>query len=192
MPQTPGLIDVVTTALLWFTALGCGVMAGIYFAFSAFIMAALRRAIPAVGIAAMNSINVVILRSPFMPLFWGTTLASVALAAIALSGWNDVAAQAMFAGGAVYVLGMFVCTVVFNVPLNNALQAVDAGSDAALPVWQRYLSQWTRWNHGRVRGGVRVVHPRARGTMLNFSFPAVLLRGGAFDADFAQVAVFTP
>ena len=149
MPQTPGLIDVVTTALLWFAAIGGGAMAGAYFAFSGFIMAALRRAGPAVGIAAMNSINVVILRSLFMPLFWGTTLASAALAVIALSGWNAIAAKAMFAGGAVYVLGMFVCTIVFNVPLNNALQAVEAGSDAALPVWQRYLTQWTRWNHLR-------------------------------------------
>lgn len=149
MPQTPGLIDVVTTVLLWFAALGCGVMAGVYFAFSFFIMAALRRAGPAVGIAAMNSINVVILRSLFMPLFWGTTLASTALAVIALSNWNDTAAATMFAGGAIYVLGMFVCTIAFNVPLNNALQAVDAGGDASLPVWQRYLSQWTRWNNVR-------------------------------------------
>jgi uncharacterized membrane protein len=149
MPPASSLIDVVTTALLWFAALGCGVMAGVYFAFSVFILAALRRAGPAVGIAAMNSINVVILRSLFMPLFWGTTLASAALAAIALSSWNDTAAAAMFAGGVVYVLGMFVCTIAFNVPLNNTLQAVDAGSDAALPVWQRYLTQWTRWNHVR-------------------------------------------
>lgn len=143
------MIDIATTALLWFGAIGCGMMAGLYFAFSAFVMAALRRAGPAVGIAAMNSINTVILRSLFMPLFWGTTLAGAALVVIALSGWNASAAGAMFAGGGVYVLGMFVCTIVFNVPLNNALQAVDAGSDAALPVWQRYLTQWTRWNHVR-------------------------------------------
>ena len=149
MTQTPGLIGVVATALLWFAAIGCGVMAGVYFAFSSFIMAALRRAGPAVGIAAMNSINVVILRSPFMPLFWGTTLASVALAVIALSGWNAIAARTMFAGGAVYLPGMFVCTIAFNIPLNNALQAVDAGNDAAPPVWERYLTQWTRWNHVR-------------------------------------------
>lgn len=174
MPQTPGLIDVVTTALLWFAALGCGVMAGIYVAFSFFIMAALRRAGPAVGIAAMNSINVVILRSPFMPLFWITTLASAALAAIALPDWNDTASAAMFAGAVVYVLGMFVCTIAFNVPLNNALQAVDA-SDAALPVWQRYLSQWTRWNpcargSGGRSGVSRVINaPYAAGS--NFALP---------------------
>jgi uncharacterized membrane protein len=149
MPQAQSLIDVVTTALLWFAALGCGVMAGAYFVFSFFIMAALRRAGPAVGIPAMNSINVVILRSLFMPLFWSTTLASAALAAIALSGWTAIAARTMSVGGAIYVLGMFVCTIVFNVPLNNALQAVNAGNDAALPIWQRYLSQWTRWNHVR-------------------------------------------
>ena len=33
--------------------------------------------------------------------------------------------MAMVAGGALYVLGMFVVTVIFNVPLNDALAAAD-------------------------------------------------------------------
>jgi uncharacterized membrane protein len=44
---------------------------------------------------------------------------------------------------------MFICTILFNVPLNNQLAAVSAQSSEALPVWSGYLSRWTRWNHVR-------------------------------------------
>jgi hypothetical protein len=43
--------------LLWFGAIGCGLLAGVYFAFSAFIMTAFDRLEPAQGVSAMNSIN---------------------------------------------------------------------------------------------------------------------------------------
>ena len=62
----------LVTALLWFAALGCALLGGVYFAFSAFVMRSLRDAGHA-GTVAMNSINRVILRSAFMPLFLGTT-----------------------------------------------------------------------------------------------------------------------
>ncbi len=71
--------QVLTSGLLWFSALGCGLMAGVYFAFSTFIMTALGRLDQAAGIAAMNAINVDIVRSLFMPLFLGTTVAGAAL-----------------------------------------------------------------------------------------------------------------
>ncbi len=93
----------------------------------------------------MNAINTTILRSPFMPLFWGTTLAGLALAAIGLVCWRLPGAPMMLAGGLTYVPGMFVVTVGFNVPLNNALaRAAPDGS-----VWERYLRDWTFWNHVR-------------------------------------------
>lgn len=38
-------------------ALGCGLIAGVFFAFSTFVMSALARLQPAQGIAAMQSIN---------------------------------------------------------------------------------------------------------------------------------------
>ena len=81
----------MTTALLWFCALGCGLLAGLYFAFSVFIMSALDRLGPAAGAAAMNSINTVILRSLFMPVFLLTSLASLVLAAIGALRWGNPA-----------------------------------------------------------------------------------------------------
>lgn len=141
--------QVIPTALLWFSAIGCGVMAGVYFTFSTFVMTALARTSPAAGIAAMNSINLVIVRSLFMPLYMATTLSAAALAVLALLRWSEPGALAMLLGGALYVLGMFIVTMIFNVPLNDALAAADPGSAAGAATWKTYLRDWTLWNHVR-------------------------------------------
>jgi uncharacterized membrane protein len=39
--------------------------------------------------------------------------------------------------------------MVFNVPLNNALAAVDPASGEGAAVWADYLRTWTNWNHVR-------------------------------------------
>ena len=139
----------LVTSLLWFSALGCGLMAGLYFAFSTFIMTALGRIDQAAGIAAMNAINDVIVRSLFLPVFLGSTLTSLALAALAPFRWDEPGAAMWLAGGVLYVAGMFAVTALFNVPLNNALAAVQPASSEAGALWARYLVDWTWWNHVR-------------------------------------------
>src|SRR5262245_34594859 len=104
----------VLPALLWFSAIGCGLLAGLYFSFSTFIMTAFARIGQAEGIAAMNSINVEIVRSLFMPFFLGTTLTCAILVVIGFLRWGEPGAAAMLAGGAIYVLGMFIVTMIFN------------------------------------------------------------------------------
>jgi uncharacterized membrane protein len=141
--------QLLTPSLLWFSAIGCGLLAGIYFAFSTFIMTALGRIGQAAGIAAMNAINVTIVQSLFLPVFLGTTAASAGLAVIALLRWSEPGAVAILAGGVLYVIGMFVVTMIFNVPLNNALAAADPASQEAASLWARYLTDWTWWNHVR-------------------------------------------
>ena len=143
------MMATIVTALLWFAAIGCGLLAGLYFAFSTFIMTALGRIEQAHGVSAMNSINATIVQSLFMPFFVGTTVVSLALAVVALFRWGEPGAAAMLAAGPIYVGGMFVCTMLFNVPLNNALAAVDPASTEAAPIWARYLKEWTFWNHVR-------------------------------------------
>ncbi|WP_445216061.1 DUF1772 domain-containing protein [Bradyrhizobium sp. Pa8] len=143
-----------TTGLLWFSAIGCGLMAGIYFAFSTFIMTALGRLDQAAGIAVMNAINVDIVRSLFMPLFLGTTVAGAALVVMGTLRVGEPGAVSMIAGGGLYVIGMFVVTMVFNVPLNNALAAVQPSAPEAGVVWAAYLKDWTFWNHVRTVASV--------------------------------------
>jgi uncharacterized membrane protein len=142
-------MQTLVTGLLWLSAIGCGLMAGLYFAFSTFVMAALGRIDQAAGIAAMNAINRTIVQSLFLPVFMGSTLTCLALAVLAPLRWDEPGAALWLAGGALYAAGMFVVTMLFNVPLNNALAAVQPGSGEAGAVWARYLSDWTWWNHVR-------------------------------------------
>lgn len=134
--------------LTWFCVLGCALMAGVYFAFSAFIMKALA-AVGYAGTSAMNSINTVILRSAFLPLFFGTTIASAALIVFGVLEIGTARGLLLVIGGVVYVAGMFGVTMFCNVPLNNALAAVAAESRTGDAIWRDYVVRWTRWNHVR-------------------------------------------
>lgn len=145
-------VQAATGILLWVGAIGCGVIGGLYFAFSTFIMQALGRIDPGHGIAAMNAINATILRSLFMPLFWGTTVACVLLAVLAVATWSGTLSVLMLAGGAIFVVGMFVVTVAFNVPLNTALAHADGAKLNV--VWGQYLVTWTAWNHVRTLASI--------------------------------------
>lgn len=130
------------------SGLGAGLMAGLYFAFSAFIMAALGRLPPANGMAAMNSINVAILNPLFFVLFFGTAASCLVLAIAAVSAWSVPGAAWLLAGALLYLGGNIVITMICNVPLNTGLGAA-AGTTGAEAVWSRYLSAWTAWNHVR-------------------------------------------
>ena len=71
-------------AAILIAALGTALIGGLFFAFSAFIMAALAARPAAEGMAAMVSINRVILRSLFMPVFFGAALLCLGIGIYAL------------------------------------------------------------------------------------------------------------
>jgi uncharacterized membrane protein len=75
-------------ALTAVTALGCGLNAGVFFAFSSFVMKALARLQPAQGIAAMQSINLMAVTPVFMAALFGTAVACVTLGVWALVDWD--------------------------------------------------------------------------------------------------------
>ncbi len=128
-------------------ALGSGLIAGLFFAFSAFVMAALAARPAAEGMAAMVSINRVILRSLFMPVFFGTAIAAALLAGYALMRWS--AASPWLIGAALaYLVGAIGVTMAWNVPLNNRIERADPAADNA-GIWTHYLDRWTKWNHVR-------------------------------------------
>jgi uncharacterized membrane protein len=111
------MLSSIVTGLLWAAALGSGLMTGIYFAFSALIMRAFGRLGTTQSVAAMNAINETIPGSWFMPLFFGTTIVSVILMIVALVNWGDPDYGLMLVAGSIYFIGMFICTVVFNVTI---------------------------------------------------------------------------
>ena len=137
------------TATLWFTAVTVGLMAGLYYTFSAVVMRSLDAIDAPAGMLAMQSINRVIVKTSFLPLFFASTIASVAL--VVLAGFDLAApgAVAMASGGALYAIGMFVVTLVGNVPLNNRLEATAADGPQGAEMWALYMRKWVAWNHVR-------------------------------------------
>jgi uncharacterized membrane protein len=143
--MTGGGLTIVTLL----AALGCALMAGLFFAFSVSVMRGLARIPPAAGIAAMQAINIVILNPVFGLVFFGTTAVCLIGAVAAIVQWDQPASTYMLGGGLLYLIGAFGVTVVFNVPRNNALAAVDAASPEGARVWAGYLVTWPAWNHVR-------------------------------------------
>jgi uncharacterized membrane protein len=136
-------------ALKLFAALGCGLIAGVFFAFSSFVMSALARIQPAQGISAMQSINIVVINPLFMLVFLGTAVACLGLGVVSLVGWHQPGAAFLLAGSLLYLVGTFLVTMVFNVPLNDVLAKVDPGNLDSATLWSGYVSRWTAWNHVR-------------------------------------------
>ncbi len=140
------MLDTTIALSLYIAAIGAGLMAGVYFAFSAFIMRSFDRLGAVAAADAMNAINEVILHSGFMILFWVSTGLYAALLLVALFVDTTAGRGWLIAAGLLYVIGMFVCTAAFNVPLNNRLAAVAIDDAAKLEAWPHYLRYWTRWN----------------------------------------------
>ncbi len=130
-------------------ALGCATMAGVFFTFSSFVMAGLRRLPREQGIAAMQSINITVVNLSFFGVFFGTALLCLYLAGRALFNWNQPGSPLVFAASLLYILGTIGVTIAFNVPLNDALAAVKPESAEGATLWAAYLSRWTAWNHVR-------------------------------------------
>jgi len=135
-------------------ALGSCLVAGVFFAFSSFVMGALGRLTARQGIAAMQAINVAVLNRSFLGVFLGTAVACGVLVFVALLHWNDPGAGLRLAGALVYLLGAFGVTMAFNVPRNDRLEGVSPEGPEATALWSRYLVEWTRWNHVRTLAAV--------------------------------------
>lgn len=135
--------------LLFATALATGLMAGVFFWFLSFVMKALGRLPAPEGIHAMQSINVLAERSGFLVAFLGTALACLVLAIHSARHLGSSASQFVLAGAIAYLLGSFLVTAVFNVPMNNALAAISATDPAGATYWTGYQRDWTLWNHVR-------------------------------------------
>ena len=140
-------IDQLFLVLALAAALGSGLIAGVFFIFSVAIMRALER-VPG-GMKAMQSLNVVIINPMFLGVFLGTALLSGVLGVTAVLQWRSAGSEWLLAGCLVYLIGSIGVTVVFNVPMNNALAAADPASPEGRRVWADYLRNWTFWNHVR-------------------------------------------
>ena len=85
-------MNLLTTVAVVAALLGSALVGGVFFAFSSFIMKALARVPSREGIAAMQSINVVVLNRSFLGTFIGTALISVLIAVLSIVNWGTPAA----------------------------------------------------------------------------------------------------
>ena len=129
-------------AILLITTVGVGLVAGVFFAFSAFVMQGLARAPEPAATSAMPAINETAVTPLFMLALLGTTLLCAALVVVGGLHIDEARWRLAVAGGAVYVVGTFLVTVAANVPLNDRLARGDIA-------WDGYAGPWTAFNHVR-------------------------------------------
>jgi uncharacterized membrane protein len=142
-------MDRYVNGLTLLAALGCGLFAGVFFAFSSSIMAALGKLPPNQGMSAMQAINIAVINPVFLGVFLGTGVLCVILAVWSLLHWQDPRSLKLLAGSLLYIIGSLTVTFAANVPLNDALAAADPASAEGANLWARYLTNWTLWNHLR-------------------------------------------
>lgn len=142
-----------TRTLAVLSALGSGLCAGVYFAFTTFVMPGLRRLPAPEAIRAMNGVNRAAPASALLMLaLFGTGLLCLATAVTGLTADAGTAERALLLAGCLLYLVSLVLTAAYHVPRNNALVAYDPAAHAAGAVdtrWREFLSGWLPWNHVR-------------------------------------------
>lgn len=141
--------DALVFILTFLAALGSGLVSGVFFAFSTFVMKALTRLDPGQGLAAMQSINKTVLNPWFLGVFLGTGAIALAAMTAWLYRWHGGGAVFALIGGAFYLLGTVVVTTRFNVPRNMSIASIGPDNPDRAHLWADYAAGWTRWNHIR-------------------------------------------
>ncbi|WP_128377794.1 DUF1772 domain-containing protein [Streptomyces cavernae] len=143
------MIDGPYFVLTMLGVLGTGLVAGVFCAFSTFVMRGLASLPPARGVATMNAINVAALKPPFMIVFVGSAVLCSVLAVITFVVLPAEGSVELLLGSALYLFGTFGLTILANVPRNEALLKLDPGTAEAAAYWPAYVREWTMWNHVR-------------------------------------------
>jgi uncharacterized membrane protein len=143
------MIDRLLVALMFISALGCGLAAGIFYAFSSLVMKALARIPAPQGIAAMQSVNLSVINPWFLAAFFGPAVLCGVLAVFVPFRWHRPGTLFILLGSLFYLVGTMYVTFAFNVPLNDTLATVDPASADGATQWASYLTTWTNWNHVR-------------------------------------------
>ena len=129
------------------TALGSGVMGGVFFGFSTFVMPALNHLPAGDAVRAMQAINATAPRGLALPLV-GSALGSLVVGGWALAGGSG-STRLLLVAGAATGIAAFAVTATYHVPRNTALDRVAASSPGAVAAWHDYEPGWVTMNHVR-------------------------------------------
>jgi len=147
MPKTTQLPTLIT-AYIALTLLAA--IFGFFYAYVCSAMWGLDVVDPHTAIEAMKGINNEVRNAAFMPAFF---LTPAALALVAALSWQRArpAANWWVAAAMIYLLGGLMLTMVFNVPMNEALaeMQVPEGREAAQTIWDEFSPDWQVYNLAR-------------------------------------------
>jgi uncharacterized membrane protein len=142
-------LDRLIFVLTLLAALGTGLLAGNFFAFSAYLMRALAGLSAERGIVAMQAITAAIKSLAFLVLFFGTAVLCAVLAGLALLSWGEPGSGYRLAGTLLFLLGAFPVTMLIHAPLNTRLAITSPDAKEGRDLWKRFQSSWGAWNHVR-------------------------------------------
>lgn len=129
-----------------FSVIAYALVSGVFLAFSGVVMPSLAASNPAGAIQSMQIINRKVFPTVFMVLLIGMAIVSPMLVGWVLWRGAGPAEPWILAAGASYMLGVFIVTLVFNVPMNERLHRMDPQGGIAEAYWRRYVPGWTFWN----------------------------------------------
>ena len=130
-----------------FAILAYAILAGVFLAFSDFIMRSLALTDGRSGIESMQVINREVFRWVFMVLFIGLAPVSLVVAVFGAVVIGQGPGTVIMLAGLAYIFGCFGVTVCFNVPMNKALAGMDFATTTTRDYWLlSYVPCWTFWN----------------------------------------------
>ncbi|NRA65668.1 MAG: DUF1772 domain-containing protein [Pseudobacteriovorax sp.] len=118
---------------------------GVFLSFSDFVMRGFAQADRVSAIDCMQGLNKTVFKSIFLFCFIGMVPLTIVIAMITGEFIAYITA-------AVYILLVFLTTVMGNVPMNEKLERSEKSSQDAGQYWETYAVNWTRWNHVRTLG----------------------------------------
>ena len=139
------LINIVSTC----GAVGSAIVGGVYANFSTRVMPRLGSLPSAEAIETMQKFNRNAVQAPFMTFFFGAAVASVWTVIHGLGREERAVKDLISAAGGVLYLAGWVLAIAYNVPRNNRLDGVVAGTAEGARVWHTYLDEWTSANSVR-------------------------------------------
>lgn len=145
----------MTEILLFMTAfsvIACAVVSGVFLTFSDFVMRSLDKTDAPGGIQAMQIINREVFQTLFMILLIGMSVLSPVSMWLAWIELNGPAQDFILAGGSVYLIMVFMVTLLGNVPMNIRLDQMDVSSADTANYWSEFYPRWTHINHIRTIG----------------------------------------
>jgi len=125
-----------------------GAAFGFFYAWICSTMWGLDQIDPVTAITAMNGMNASVRNGVFFPVFFLTPVFGFIMAAVLFAAAQKRAALFFGLAGLTYLCGGLGLTVLFAIPMNEALAVavIPETAEGAAQMWADYSSEWQIWN----------------------------------------------